>query len=171
LQLYLQQNINAMVSYAKDQAVRTIIERQRRQNIRQRTERPRQQSIRQEAGQYTLGSKASTRERAKETRRQSIRQGTIDAQASVREENTPYGKASAAGSGHDTLSSKASAKEEASDNGGKASARETNSGKASARTMLARLSATGQPIVVEHINAQTGTVRNFPSNRRRDENH
>jgi hypothetical protein len=40
---------------------------------------------------------------------QSIRQGSTDGQASVREEVTPYGKASTEGSGHDTLSSKASA--------------------------------------------------------------
>jgi hypothetical protein len=85
----------------------------------------------------TLSVAKHLRERGpKSQRRQSIRQGLTDGQASIREEVTPYGKASVAGGGHNTLSSKASTKEEASDNGGKASARETNdghSGKASAK--------------------------------------
>jgi hypothetical protein len=92
--------------------------------------------------------------------RQSIRQGSTDVQSSVREEDTPYDKASIEGSGHDTLSSKASTKEEAIDKDGKESTKgESDSGKASATMTPARSSVVGLTIAVEHrhTQAQLGT--------------
>jgi hypothetical protein len=90
-------------------------------------------NIHQEVGQHALGSKASTRERTKEPmavkhppgfpRRPSMCQG--------RSEDAHYDKVSLEGSHHDTLGSKASAKEETNNNDDKVSTKGSNDGQAS----------------------------------------
>jgi hypothetical protein len=82
--------------------------------------------------QHTFDSKASIKRGLNNQWRQSIHQRSTDGQASVRDEDTPYSKASVEESDHDTLSSKTSVKEEASNNDGYSSAKgESDSGKAS----------------------------------------
>jgi hypothetical protein len=111
----------------------------------------RQQSIYQRGGQRAN----VTRHLLGNHRRSSIRQGR----------RHPLWQNIHSGGGHDTLSSKAYAKRRPT-----TTATKHPPEKATARTTPARSSAVGQTIAVEHINAQAGTVRNFPSNRLHDGN-